>query len=246
MARVTLVTGASRGIGAATALRAAAAGDAVCVNYATNGTAAERVVAEIKAAGGTAVAIGADVGDEAEVVRLFAELDETLGPVGLLVNNAGIGGPYGRVDQLTAPTLERLLAVNVAGAFLCAREAVARMSTNNGGAGGVIVNLSSRAAKLGGAGEWVAYAATKGAIDTMTIGLAREVATLGIRVNAVAPGLIETDFHDVSPGRVERLRPSVPMERSGTAGEVAEAILWLASEAAAYVTGACLDVSGGR
>jgi NAD(P)-dependent dehydrogenase (short-subunit alcohol dehydrogenase family) len=246
MSRVTIVTGASRGIGAATALLAASHGDAVCVNYAHDAAAAGDVVQRIADAGGTAIAICADVAHEADVVRLFAEVDGTLGTVGLLVNNAGVAGDHGPVERVTAGGLERVLAVNVTGAFLCAREAVRRMSTGNGGHGGAIVNVSSRAAELGGAGEWVAYAATKGAIDTMTIGLAREVAALGIRVNAVSPGLIDTEFHDIAPGRLERLTPMVPMGRAGTADEVAEAIMWLASDASGYVTGSRLDVSGGR
>ncbi|MGD9705737.1 MAG: SDR family oxidoreductase [Acidimicrobiia bacterium] len=246
MSRVTIVTGASRGIGAATALLAASRGDAVCVNYARDEAAAEDVVRRITSAGGTAIAVRADVASEADVVRLFAEVDVALGRVGLLVNNAGIAGDLGPVEHVTAAGLERVLAVNVTGAFLCAREAVRRMSTEHGGSGGVIINVSSRAAELGGAGEWVAYAATKGALDTMTIGLAREVAALGIRVNGVSLGLIETEFHDIAPGRLERLAPGVPIGRAGTAHEVAEAIIWLASDASAYVTGSRLDVSGGR
>ena len=246
MSRVTIITGASRGIGAATALLAAEHGDAVCVNYAADAAAAERVVGEITAAGGTAIAVKADVADEADVLRLFRIVDAELGPVGLLVNNAGVAGDVGPVESVTAAGLSRVLAVNVAGAFLCAREAVRRMSTANGGDGGSIVNVSSRAAVIGGANEWVAYAATKGAIDTMTIGLAREVAALGIRVNGVAPGLIDTDFHQLIPGRLERMAPTIPLERAGTSREVAEAIVWLASDAAAYVTGSLIGVAGGR
>jgi len=244
--RVTVITGASRGIGAATALLAAEAGDAVCVNYARDDASANDLVGRITRRGGTAVAVRADVGDEAGVLQLFAAVDELLGPVRVLVNNAGISGDVGPVEHLTAAGLRAVFEVNVFGAFLCAREAVRRMSTANGGAGGVIVNVSSRAAQLGGAGEWVAYAATKGALDTMSVGLAREVAELGIRVNAVAPGLIDTDFHDPIPGRVARMSPTVPLARAGTASEVAEAIMWLASDAASYVTGAVLPVSGGR
>jgi NAD(P)-dependent dehydrogenase (short-subunit alcohol dehydrogenase family) len=246
MCRVTIITGASRGIGAATALLAAEQGDAVCVNYAVDDAAAERVVGEITAAGGTAIAVKADVAGEADVLRLFTTVDDELGPVGLLVNNAGVAGDVGPVESVTSAGLSRVLSVNVAGAFLCAREAVRRMSTANGGNGGSIVNVSSRAAAIGGANEWVAYAATKGAIDTMTIGLAREVATLGIRVNGVAPGLIDTDFHEPIPGRLERMAPTVPLHRAGTSREVAEAILWLASDASSYVTGSRIDVAGGR
>ena len=246
MPRVTIITGASRGIGAATALLAAAQGDAVCVNYAADEDAAEAVVRAITSAGGTAMAVRADVADEADVMRLFSSVDDTLGPVGLLVNNAGVAGDVGPVESVTAAGLTRVFAVNVAGAFLCAREAVRRMSTARGGAGGAIVNVSSRAAQIGGSNEWVAYAATKGAIDTMTVGLAREVAALGIRVNGVRPGLIDTDFHDLIPGRLERMAPTVPLTRAGTSHEVAEAILWLASDAASYVTGSSVDVAGGR
>ena len=216
------------------------------MNYAADAVSAGEVVERITAAGGRAISVKADVADEADVVRLFATVDAELGPVGLLVNNAGIAGDVGPVESVTAAGLSRVLAVNVAGAFLCAREAVRRMSTAHGGAGGTIVNISSRAAGIGGANEWVAYAATKGAIDTMTIGLAREVAPFGIRVNGVAPGLIDTDFHEPIPGRLERMAPTVPLARAGTSREVAEAILWLASDASAYVTGSRIDVAGGR
>jgi NAD(P)-dependent dehydrogenase (short-subunit alcohol dehydrogenase family) len=246
MARITLITGAARGIGAATALLAAERGDAVCVNYHRSDEEAEALVDDIRARGGTAIRVRADVSVEAEVLALFSEIDSTLGPIGLLVNNAGVPGDYGPVAEVTAAAMERMFAINVTGAFLCAREAIRRMARSRGGSGGDIVNVSSRAATLGGPGEWVAYAASKGAIDTMTIGLSKEVAGDGIRVNAVCPGLVETEFHDISPGRLDRMTPGVPMGRAGTATEIAEAILWLASPAASYVTGARLEVTGGR
>jgi NAD(P)-dependent dehydrogenase (short-subunit alcohol dehydrogenase family) len=242
-----LVTGGSRGIGAATAVLAAANGYAVAVNYHSHRRDADAVVAAIGAAGGRAVAIGADVADEAEIIRLFGVVDEELGPLEVLVNNAGIVGSYGRVDELDASILARLWAVNITGPFVCAREAIRRMGTDRGGRGGAIVNVSSRAAALGGSGEWVHYAASKGAIDTMTVGLAREVAAQGIRVNGVRPGLVDTDIHDAAPpGRLERMAPTVPMARAGTPEEVAAAIVWLASPAASYVTGTIVDVTGGR
>ncbi|MSO85205.1 MAG: SDR family oxidoreductase [Rhodospirillales bacterium] len=246
-AGVAIVTGASRGIGAAIARLAGASGYAVAVNYAKDRKGAEAVAAEIERAGGSARAIRADVSVEADVVRLFAEADR-LGPLALLVNNAGVTGRLGRVDALTAEDLRAVFDVNIAGAFLCAREAVRRMSTRRGGAGGAIVNLSSRAAQIGGAGDWVHYAAAKGAIDTLTVGLAREVAAEGIRVNAVAPGLIATGLHAAAgaPDRVARMAPTVPMGRAGTPEEVAACVLWLASPEAAYVTGAILPVTGGR
>jgi NAD(P)-dependent dehydrogenase (short-subunit alcohol dehydrogenase family) len=242
-----LVTGGSRGIGAATAVLAAANGFAVAVNYHSHRDDAEAVVAKIRAGGGTAIAVGADVADEGEIVRLFGVVDAELGPLTALVNNAGIVGSYGRVDDLDASVLARLWAVNITGPFVCAREAVRRMATDRGGTGGAIVNVSSRAAALGGSGEWVHYAASKGAVDTMTIGLAGEVALQGIRVNGVRPGLIDTEIHDAAPaGRLERMAPSVPVGRAGTPGEVAAAIVWLASPAASYVTGTIIDVTGGR
>ena len=242
-----LVTGASRGIGAAAARAASALGHAVVVNYAADQGGAEAVVREIQAAGGVAAAVRADVGDEAQVLRLFETVD-ALGPLAGLVNNAGVTGGFCRVEALSGETLARVLAVNVAGAMLCAREAVRRMSTARGGGGGGIVNVSSMAAQLGGAGEWVHYAASKGALDSFTVGLAREVAAEGIRVNAVAPGLIETGLHAEAgaPDRLQRLAPTIPMGRAGTAEETAAAIAWLLSPAAAYVTGAVLPVAGGR
>jgi NAD(P)-dependent dehydrogenase (short-subunit alcohol dehydrogenase family) len=243
-----IVTGGSRGIGAAVAVLAGARGYAVAVNYTRDGAAAANVVQRVIAAGGRAVAVQADVAQEAEVLRLFAESEQSLGRIGGLVNNAGIVGKRTRLVDLTNEALHEVLAVNVVGTLLCAREAVRRMSTANGGAGGAIVNVSSIAARLGGAGDWVHYAASKGAVESFTVGLAREVAAEGIRVNCVAPGLIDTDIHisGGQPDRVARLGPTVPMGRAGTAQETAEAILWLLSPAASYVTGAKIEVGGGR
>jgi NAD(P)-dependent dehydrogenase (short-subunit alcohol dehydrogenase family) len=248
MNRVALITGASRGIGAATARLAAERGYAVCVNYRRNSRAAEDVVAAIRAGGGSAVAVAADVGVEAEVLRLFQACDRELGPLGALVNNAGILETQTRVENIDALRLSRIFATNVTGAFLCAREAVRRMSTARGGPGGVIVNVSSRAAQLGAAGEYVDYAASKAALDALTIGLAREVAGEGIRVNGVRAGIIDTDIHadGGEPRRVDRLGPSGPMGRAGQPIEVARAILWLLSDEASYSTATIVDVAGGR
>lgn len=248
MHEVLVVTGGSRGIGAATARLGAAAGYRVCLNYRGNRQAAEAVVDDIVAAGGEAIAVAADVADEAEVVRLFETVDRELGTLTALVNNAGILERQCRVAEMTAERLTRILATNVTGSFLCAREAIRRMSTAHGGAGGAIVNLSSVAARLGAPNEYVDYAATKGAIDTFTTGLAKEVAGEGIRVNAVRPGIIHTDIHASGgePGRVERLKDTVPMQRGGQAEEVARAILWLLSEEASYTAGGFIDVTGGR
>ena len=245
---VLIITGASRGIGAATARLAGRRGYAVCVNYVRDAEAASRVVGDIEAGGGRAVSVRADVSDEASVVRLFATVDEQLGRVTALVNNAGVLEAQSRVEDLTAARLNRILATNVTGSFLCAREAVRRMSTRHGGRGGAIVNVSSVAARLGAAGEYVDYAASKGAIDAMTIGLAQEVAPDGIRVNAVRPGYIYTDIHAAGgePGRVDRVKPALPLRRGGQPEEVAEAILWLLSPAASYCTGTFIDVCGGK
>jgi NAD(P)-dependent dehydrogenase (short-subunit alcohol dehydrogenase family) len=244
---VALVTGGSRGIGAATAPLLAAAGFDVCLSYREDADAADAVVAACERHAAAARAVQADVSAEDDVLRLFASVDE-MGPLGVLVNNAGITGPKARVDELSAARIQRMVAVNLVGTFLCAREAVRRMSTAHGGQGGVIVNVSSAAARLGSPGEYVDYAATKGAVDTMTIGLSKEVAREGIRVNAVRPGLIKTDIHASGgqPDRVEQNRDGVPMGRGGEALEVAHAIAWLCSAEASYVTGTLLDVSGGR
>ena len=243
-----IVTGASRGIGAAVARLAAQRGYAVAVNFSTSENEAGRVVDQIRSDGGKAVQVHADVSREEQIVELFQTTELELGPITGLVNNAGITGGFARVEDVTVESIEKAFAVNVRGAILCAREAVRRMSTRHGGKGGAIVNISSRAAHTGGAGEWVHYAATKGAVDSFTIGLAREVAMEGIRVNAVAPGLIDTDLHAAAgePGRVERMRRTIPMGRAGQSDEIAEAVLWLLSGAASYVTGAIVAVGGGR
>jgi len=243
-----IVTGASRGIGAAIARLAGERGYAVAVNFSRGDAEARQITAEIIRGGGRALAIHADVSREEDIVRMFETAERELGPIEGLVNNAGITGGFARVEDVSATAIERVLAVNVAGAILCAREAVRRMSTRRGGSGGAIVNISSRAAHTGGAGEWVHYAASKGAIDSFTIGLAREVATEGIRVNAVAPGLVDTELHAANgePGRLQRLMPTIPMQRAGLPNEVAEAVLWLLSPAASYTTGAILEVGGGR
>jgi len=246
--RALIITGAGRGIGAATALLAAQHGYAVCVNYRQDRAAAEAVVSAIEASGGRAIAIGADISLEADVLRLFEASDEAFGPLAGLVNNAGVLETQMRVEDMSSERLSRVFATNVIGAFTCAREAVRRMSRRRGGSGGVIVNVSSAASRLGSPGEYVDYAASKGAIDSMTLGLAREVAEDGIRVNAVRPGVIYTEMHASGgePDRVDRVKTSVPMKRGGTAQEVAESILWLLSDRASYTTGAFLDVSGGR
>lgn len=246
--KVMIITGGSRGIGAATAQLAAARGYAVCINYLHNRAAADALVASIEAAGGRALAVAGDVASESDVLRLFETVDATYGPITALVNNAGILGRQARVEEIDAARMNRILATNVTGSFLCAREAIKRMSTRHGGKGGAIVNLSSAAARLGSPGEYVDYAASKGAIDTMTIGMAKEVAAEGIRVNAVRPGIIYTDMHASGgePGRVDRLKGGVPMQRGGSALEVAQAVLWLLSEEASYSTGTFIDVSGGR
>ncbi|MDI5985476.1 SDR family oxidoreductase [Halomonas sp. M4R5S39] len=248
MKKILVVTGGSRGIGAATACLGAADGYAVCVNYRQNEAAALAVVEQINHAGGEAIAVAGDVGSEADVLRLFEQVDRTLGPVTALVNNAGILEGQMRVEQMDAARLSRVLATNVIGSFLCAREAIRRMSTHHGGQGGAIVNVSSIASRLGAPNEYVDYAAAKGAIDSFTIGLAKEVAAEGIRVNAVRPGVIYTEIHASGgePDRVERVKASVPMQRGGEAEEVARAVLWLLSDDASYSTGTLLDVTGGR
>jgi NAD(P)-dependent dehydrogenase (short-subunit alcohol dehydrogenase family) len=245
---VMIVTGGSRGIGAAVSRLAAERGYAVAVNYAENERAADAIVADIRKTGMQAIAVQGDVSVEDDVTQLFQAVDRELGCVSVLVNNAGITGGFSRVADVSADMLQRLFAVNVIGSFLCAREAVKRMSRHNGGMGGAIVNISSRAAEIGGAGEWVHYAATKGAADTLTVGLAREVALEGIRVNSVALGLIETELHAAAgaPERTARLASGIPIGRAGDPKEVAEAVLWLASSNASYVTGAILAVAGGR
>jgi NAD(P)-dependent dehydrogenase (short-subunit alcohol dehydrogenase family) len=243
-----LITGGSRGIGAATARLAAAQGYALAVGYVRDEPAAEALVREIRAAGGRAIAVRADVSREADVWRLFETVDRELGTLSVLVNSAGVVGRTARVDEMNEERLRRILGINVIGSMLCAGQAVRRMSTAKGGAGGSIVNVSSAAARHGSPAEYVDYAASKGAIDSFTIGLAKEIAAEGIRVNAVRPGIIETEIHASGgdPGRAARLGPTVPMRRAGSAVEVANAILWLASSAASYCTGAILDVAGGR
>ena len=246
--KVMIVTGGGRGIGAQTARLAAKAGYAVCINYLRDRASAEALKAEIEKAKGKAIAVRGDVSVEPDVLNMFQQTDRALGRVTVLVNNAGIVDRGMRVELMTAARLARMFAINVTGSFLCAREAVKRMSKKHGGPGGAIVNVSSIAAKLGGSGEYVDYAASKGAIDTFTIGLAKELGPDGIRVNAVRPGIIRTEIHNVSgdPARVERIGNTAPLGRPGEPEEIARAILWLASEEASYTTGAILDVSGGR
>lgn len=248
MSKVLLITGGSRGIGAATALLAASQGYAVAVNYTANSLAADEVVRQIRASGGTAITVQADVAVEADVLVMFKKVDAKLGRLTALVNNAGVVDMTSRVDAMRLERLQRMFAINVFGSFMCAREAIKRMSTRYEGGGGAIVNVSSAAARLGAPGQYVDYAAAKGAIDTFTQGLAKELAAEGIRVNAVRPGIIETEIHASGglPNRVRDLSPQVPMQRAGTAAEVAEAIVWLISEKSAYSTGSIIDVAGGR
>jgi NAD(P)-dependent dehydrogenase (short-subunit alcohol dehydrogenase family) len=248
MSGVAIITGSGRGIGAATAKLAAARGYAVCVNYLKNEQSADAVVAAIRSGGGRAIMVRADTANENDVIKLFERVDLELGPVTALVNNAGITGRAGRLDSFDAAAIRRVLEVNVTGTILCSQQAVRRMSTRNGGAGGAIVNVSSLAATLGGADRWIPYAAAKGAINSFTIGLAKEVAAEGIRVNAISPGLIDTEIHaEAGIGdRLQKVIPLVPMGRLGTAEECAEAILWLMSGEAAYMTGGILPMAGGR
>lgn len=247
MTKVAIVTGGSRGIGRASAVKLGAAGYIVVVNYASNEAAANEVVSTITTKGGKAVAIKGDVASEADVLRLFAEAAK-LGPIKVLVNNAGIMDRQNRLDEMSTERLARLFDINILGSFLCAREAVKHMSTKHGGTGGAIVNLGSAASILGAPNLGVEYAASKGAIDVLTIGLGREVAAEGIRVNAVRPGIIDTEIHDSSgiPNRVKMMRDAIPMKREGSADEVADAILWLCSDQSSYVTGSIIPVAGGR
>lgn len=246
--KVMIVTGGSRGIGAEIGKLGAIDGYAICISYLHNKVAADAIVDGITQAGGEAIAIAADMAIEADILNLFQTVDQKLGALTALVNNAGILEKQMRVDQMDAARMQRIFTTNVIGSFLCAREAVKRMSTLHGGSGGAIVNISSVAARAGGPGEYVDYAASKGAIDTLTIGLAKEVATEGIRVNAVRPGVIYTEIHASGgePGRVDRVKSNVPMQRGGEADEVAQAVLWLLSDKASYTTGSLLDVTGGR
>ena len=248
MNKILLVTGGSRGIGAATALLAAGAGYAVAVNYTANSLAADEVVRQIRAGGGTAITVQADVAIEADVLAMFKKVDAKLGRITALVNNAGVVDVPSRVDTMSLVRLQRMFAINVFGSFMCAREAVKRMSNRYGGGGGCIVNLSSAAARLGAPGQYVDYAAAKAAIETFTLGLAKEVALEGIRVNAVRPGIIDTEIHASGglPNRAKEVAPLVPMQRAGTAHEVAQAIVWLLGDASSYTTGSIVDVTGGR
>jgi NAD(P)-dependent dehydrogenase (short-subunit alcohol dehydrogenase family) len=245
---ILLVTGGSRGIGAAVCVLAARRGWDVAINYARDASAAERVAEQVRAAGRRALIVQGDVAEEPEVVAMFAAVDREFGHLHGLVNNAGVVDLPARVDEMSLQRLQRMFAINLTGSFLCAREALRRMSTKHGGAGGVIVNVSSAAARLGSPGQYVDYAASKAAIDTFTLGLAREVATEGVRVNAVRPGIIDTEIHASGglPDRVRQIAPQVPMQRAGSSEEVAQAIVWLLSDEASYTTGAVLDVSGGR
>jgi len=244
MAKILMVTGGSRGIGAAVSLAAAKQGYALCINYLEKSARADQIVKQISDGGGKAIAIKANVADEKAVVAMFEQCDRELGPVTHLVNSGGIAGPGGRVDELSADLLNLMFTVNITGSFLCAREAIKRMSTKHGGKGGAIVNVSSVAARIGGAGRGVHYAASKGAVDSFTWGLAQEVAAEGIRVNAVSPGVIDTEIQP--PGRAQEMAPSIPIKRAGQADEVAAAILFLLSDEASYVAGANMDVSGAR
>jgi NAD(P)-dependent dehydrogenase (short-subunit alcohol dehydrogenase family) len=246
--RILLVTGGSRGIGAATAVRAAQAGWDVAINYTRDQAAAESVARQVRATGRRALAVQADVGSEADILAMFHAVDQGLGRLTGLVNNAGVVDLRCRVDEMSLARLNRMWAINITGSFLCAREALRRMSRRHGGPGGAIVNLSSAAARLGGSGQYVDYAASKGAIDTFTAGLAREVAAEGVRVNGVRPGIIDTDIHASGgqPGRAAEMAPSVPMQRAGSADEVAAAIVWLLSDDASYATGTTIDITGGR
>ena len=248
MKPVLLITGASRGIGAATAVLAAQNGWAVAVNYAQNALAADEVVRQIRQAGGTAISVQGDVGHEDQILALFAQVDAKLGRISGLVNSAGIVDMTSRVDAMSWARVERMMRINVLGSVACTREAIRRMSTRHGGEGGVIVNLSSAASRLGASGQYVDYAASKAAIDTLTLGVSKEVASEGIRVNAVRPGVIDTEIHGSGglPNRAKELAPLIPLQRAGTAQEVAQTIVWLLSDASSYITGTCIDVSGGR
>jgi len=248
MTGIALVTGASRGIGAATAVKLGMLGYTVVLTYAQDHVAAQKVVSVIEAAGGSAQAYGLDIASEQQVLALFEAVDAMPEPLTVLVNNAGVTEGFSKLEALTFEQLQRVFQVNVFGAFMCAREAVRRMGYSRGGKGGVIINISSRAAELGGSGEWIHYAATKGALDSLTRGLAKEVALEGIRVNGVAPGLIDTDLHAANgkPERVAQMAPSIPLGRAGLPEEVADCVAWIASAAAGYVTGAIVPVSGGR